>query len=139
MGGPIWVNTMKQALAGVKDTPFTPPSGVIQKPVCYGNGGLASASGPNTYNEYFLASALPSNTCHVQEEEKEEQKPEETPVTEEPANEDTNTGTGSGNDTGNGNGGTNSPGSGTGNGGTGTGNTGTGGSVNLPGNGILNP
>lgn len=138
MGGPIWVSTMRQALAGVKDTPFAPPSGVIQKPVCYGNGGLASTSGPNTYNEYFLASALPSNTCQVQEEKKEEQKPEETPVTEEPT-EDEVTGDGDGT----GNGGANNPGTGTGNGGTGTGGgsaggSGTGGGT-PPGNGILNP
>lgn len=130
MAGPIWVSTIRQTLSGLKDTPFTPPSGVIQKPVCYGNGGLASTSGPNTYNEYFLASALPSNTCQVQEEKKEEQKPEETPVTEEPVEEDENTGTGNGN----GNGGANNPGNGTGNGGTG-GN----GTVTPPVNGVITP
>lgn len=130
MGGPIWVNTMRDALKGVKDTPFTQPSGIIQKPICYGNGGLASSSGPNTYNEFFLSSALPSTTCQVQEEKKEEQKPEETPVVEEPVDEDTGTGDGTGNPD-------------TGNGGTGGGNSGgsggTGGGVTPPGNGIINP
>jgi 1A family penicillin-binding protein len=63
MAGPIWVSTMKQALAGVANTQFTVPSGVIQKPVCYGTGALASNSGSGTYNEYFLASALPTETC----------------------------------------------------------------------------
>lgn len=129
MGGPIWVNTMRDALAGVKDTPFTLPSGVIQKPVCYGNGGLASSSGPNTYNEYFLSSALPSNTCQVQEEKKEEQKPEEKPVVEKPVDEDTGTGDG---DT------ANPPGNGTGNGnGNGTGNGG--GNSGGSGGGVVTP
>lgn len=134
MGGPIWVNTMRQALASVKDTPFTPPSGVIQKPVCYGNGGLASASGPNTYNEYFLSSALPSNTCQVQEEKKVEQKPpEEEPVIKDP--EDKNPGTGGGNDNPNPSTGTGS-GTGTGNGGgTGIGS----GGITPPGNGVITP
>jgi 1A family penicillin-binding protein len=79
MAGPIWVNTMKQALAGVPNTPFAVPPGVIQKPICYGTGGLASEAGTNTYNEYFLASALPTLTCSpTKAEEKVEQKPEET-------------------------------------------------------------
>lgn len=131
MAGPIWVNTMRQALAGVKDTPFTPPAGVVQKPVCYGNGGLASSSGPNTYNEYFLSSALPSTTCQVQEEKKEEQKPEEEPTVEEPVEEDTNNGNGNGNGED-----ADNPGNGTGNGG---GNSGGTGGINLPGNGVITP
>ncbi|HEU5122101.1 MAG TPA: PBP1A family penicillin-binding protein, partial [Candidatus Saccharimonadales bacterium] len=79
MAGPIWVNTMRQALNGVQNTPFTPPSDVIQKPVCYG-GGLANSSGVNTYNEYFLASALPTKTCSAQQKQQEpEKQPEEEP------------------------------------------------------------
>ncbi|MFI5212527.1 MAG: PBP1A family penicillin-binding protein [Candidatus Saccharimonadales bacterium] len=74
MAGPIWVNTMKQALAGIPNTPFAVPSGIIQKPVCYAGGGLASAPGYGTYNEYFLASALPSGTCSPQK------APEATPT-----------------------------------------------------------
>jgi penicillin-binding protein 1A len=62
MAGPIWINTMKQALAGVPNTPFTVAPGIVQKAVCFGNGGLANSSGVNTYNEYFLASALPTAT-----------------------------------------------------------------------------
>jgi 1A family penicillin-binding protein len=65
MAGPIWVNTMQAALEGVPDTKFTIPAGIIQKPVCYGSGGLANSSGTNTYNEYFLASALPTATCNA--------------------------------------------------------------------------
>jgi 1A family penicillin-binding protein len=67
MAGPIWVNTMKAALSGIPNTPFPMPSGVIQKPICYGSGGLASESSYNTYNEYFLASALPTTTCVSQQ------------------------------------------------------------------------
>lgn len=88
MAGPIWVNTMRQGLEGVKDTGFTQPSGIVQKPICYGNGGLAATSGTNTYNEYFLASALPKTTCNAQQKQQEPQKKEEEPVIEQPQNED---------------------------------------------------
>jgi 1A family penicillin-binding protein len=79
MAGPIWVNTMKQALTGVPNTPFVVPPGIIQKPICYGSGALSSGSGINTYNEYFLASALPVATCSPQQktEEKTEDKPKD--------------------------------------------------------------
>lgn len=63
MAGPIWVPTMSDALKGQPNIPFPIPSDIVQKPVCYGTGSLASESGYNTYNEYFLASALPSTTC----------------------------------------------------------------------------
>jgi 1A family penicillin-binding protein len=77
MAGPIWINTMKQALAGIPNTPFTIPAGVIQKSVCSGTGALSSGSGAGTYNEYFLASALPSATCSP----KQAPPPVETPAT----------------------------------------------------------
>jgi 1A family penicillin-binding protein len=113
MAGPIWIKTMQQALAGVKDTPFTPPAGVIQKPICYGNYGLASSSGTNTYNEYFLASALPTVTCNAQQKEEPQKQPEPepeevTPIqpapTTPPEDEETtppDNGNGSGNNNGN--------------------------------------
>lgn len=82
MAGPIWVKTMRQALEGIADTPFPVASGIVQKPVCYGSGGLANASGTNTYNEYFLASALPTNRCTAAQ--KEPEKPAEKPKEEEP-------------------------------------------------------
>lgn len=63
MAGPIWLNTMKQALAGAPNVEFIVAPGIVQKPVCYGSGGLANTSGTNTYNEYFLASALPTELC----------------------------------------------------------------------------
>jgi penicillin-binding protein 1A len=112
MAGPIWINTMKQALAGVPNTPFTVAPGIVQKAVCFGNGGLANSSGVNTYNEYFLASALPTATCTSAQKEpekpaekpQEEEKPKETTPTDEIPTEDTNTGSGNGSGNGNGNG-----------------------------------
>ncbi len=148
MAGPIWINAMKQALSGVPNTPFTVPSGVIQKPVCRGDGGLASTSGTNTYNEYFLSSALPSNTCNAQQKQEEPVKKEEEPATDETKNQNTS-GSGNGNTNGTGNGTGNSGtggtgGTGTGNGsgngsGGGTGTGGTGGGTTPPTGNILNP
>lgn len=77
MAGPIWVNTMKQALQGVPNTQFPIAGGIVQKQVCYGNGGLANNSGSNTYDEYFLASALPTARCNATQ--KEVEKPAEKP------------------------------------------------------------
>lgn len=74
MAGPIWIDTMEQALKNVTDTAFPVPGGVIRKPVCYGTGALASAAGYNTYNEYFLATALPTNICSATEGPKVENK-----------------------------------------------------------------
>ena len=128
MAGPIWVKTMRQALEGIADTPFSIASGIVQKAVCYGSGGLANASGTNTYNEYFLASALPTTQCTAaqKEPEKPAEKPkEDEPVTNEqdssesdsPTTPNGSGGNGQGNNNGNGNG------SDTGTGGTGGGTT----------------
>jgi 1A family penicillin-binding protein len=85
MAGPIWVNTMTEALQDVPDAPFAVPSGIVERPVCFGNGGLAEQAGTNTYNEYFISWALPTATCTAaQEQPKEEEKqPEEEPETNE--------------------------------------------------------
>lgn len=66
MAGPIWRNTMTKLLSGKKDVPFPMPSNIVQRQVCYGNGGLADKSGPNTYNEYFMSGALPSDRCNAE-------------------------------------------------------------------------
>lgn len=131
MAGPIWVNTMKTALKGIPNTAFPIPSGVIQKPVCYGTGSLASGSSSNTYNEYFLASALPTTTCDTTQQKTETQTQDTT--TSNPSN-NTNSSQTTTNDnttTSGGTGGTGAAGTGTtgtGTGGTtGTGSTGTGG------------
>jgi penicillin-binding protein 1A len=128
MAGPIWVNTMKQALGGVSDTKFTVPSGVTQRSVCYSNGGLASSSGNGTYSEYFLAWRLPTETCTpiIETPKQPEKQKEEDTSTDK--NNDSSTSNGSGSGNGNGNSTTNpGNGSGTGNGsGSGSG-TGTGG------------
>jgi len=145
MAGPIWINAMKQALGGVPNTPFTVPAGVIQKPVCYGNYGLASASGTNTYNEYFLASALPTTTCNAQQKKEEPVKKEEEPTTDETDDQNNSGSSGNGNSTGSGNQNGSNGGTGTdnGNGGS-TGNgsgsgSGSGGTTTPPGGNILNP
>lgn len=63
MAGPIWRKTMTQLLNGRQDKPFAIPSGIVQREVCKGNGGLADKKGPNTYNEFFMSGALPTNNC----------------------------------------------------------------------------
>lgn len=122
MAGPIWVKTMKQALANVPNTPFLIPSGVIQKPVCYSNGGLSSSSGAGTYNEYFLSSALPSETCSPKQETKTESKPEEDSNTSNNSSDNTSSSSGS-------------SGSGSNGGTSGSGSTGTGGNTGTGGTG----
>ncbi|MEO7904402.1 MAG: hypothetical protein ABIR91_01260, partial [Candidatus Saccharimonadales bacterium] len=82
MAGPIWRSTMIDALANVRDSPFAVPSGVVQKSVCYGNGGLSSGSGDGTYREYFLSSALPTARCSPTV--KPDKPVQETPKPEEP-------------------------------------------------------
>ena len=143
MAGPIWVNTMKQALQGVPNTPFAMPSGVIQKPICYGSGALASSSGYGTYNEYFLSSALPSATCSPQQPtpQKTEDKTKDTPDTS-TKKDDTTTDSGtSGGSTGD----STTPvvpgtGNGTGSGtGGGTSGSGSGSGITPPTGGILTP
>ena len=42
------------------------PSSIVQKAVCTANGGLASKSGPNTYNEFFMTGAFPTNSCEAE-------------------------------------------------------------------------
>ena len=63
MAGPIWRGTMTKLLAGKKDVPFVVPSNIVQRQVCLSNGGLAANAGPNTYTEYFMSGALPTNSC----------------------------------------------------------------------------
>lgn len=85
MAGPIWLSTMKAALANTPNTPFTVPSGVVQKQVCT-NGGLSDVEiKGKTRSEYFLSTALPTLSCNDKPvEEKQPEKPqEEQPDTEE--------------------------------------------------------
>jgi len=155
MAGPIWVKTMKQALQGVPNTPFTIPSGIVQKPVCASNGGIANTSGNGTYTEYFLSTALPTATCEIKQNTKPETKTEDESDTTQnkPTNSNSSSGGGNGTDetntgsgstggtsgtggTGSGTGGTSGGGgTGTGTGGTGTGGTGGTGGITPPGTG----
>lgn len=72
MAGPVWINAMQAALASTANTSFPVPSGVVQRPVCFGTGALANTAGDNTYNEHFLGSALPTETCTATDKAKEE-------------------------------------------------------------------
>jgi penicillin-binding protein 1A len=144
MAGPIWRNTMRQALDGIANQEFPVPSTVIQKPVCYGTDSLAQAAGSNTFNEYFLASNLPSSTCNATqksiETEATNKNEDKTDEAEKKTNTDTSSGTGDGTpdtntdtDTGTGTGGTGTgTDTGTGTGGTTTPGTGTGGTTTTP-------
>lgn len=63
MAGPVWRKTMQQLLSGQADKKFAVPSSIVQRSVCTRNGGLATKSGSGTYNEYFMAGALPTESC----------------------------------------------------------------------------
>lgn len=84
MAGPIWVNTMSQALAGKPDKAFTIPAGIVQRSVCFGQEALATRGGYGTFSEFFMSSALPDDGCTPidepkpeKEKEKEDKKEEE--------------------------------------------------------------
>lgn len=66
MAGPIWRNTMTKILSGKKNTQFPVPGGITQRDVCTGTGGLATKAGSNTYKEFFMTGALPTNNCNVE-------------------------------------------------------------------------
>lgn len=66
MAGPIWRNTMTKLLSGKANVQFPVPTTIVQRNVCKGNGGLAEKAGSNTYSEYFMAGALPTNSCNVE-------------------------------------------------------------------------
>jgi 1A family penicillin-binding protein len=84
MAGPIWLSTMKQALANTPNTPFTVPSGVVQRQVC-SNGSLADSEvRDQTHAEYFLSTALPTERCSVSQ-------PVQQPTEDEQSNSTTNT------------------------------------------------
>jgi 1A family penicillin-binding protein len=80
MAGPIWVRAMQRILADQPNVSFPMPSGIVQRPICFSNGGLANTAGSGTYNEYFLGSALPKETCTTKskaEEDAEKKKQEQ--------------------------------------------------------------
>lgn len=97
MAGPIWINTMSQALQGAPNVAFTIPAGIVQRAVCFGQEALASRSGYGTFSEYFSLSALPSATCtpieepKPEEEEKKDEEPAETEEETEDEDEDEDT------------------------------------------------
>jgi 1A family penicillin-binding protein len=72
MAGPIWVRAMQRILADQPNAAFPVPPGIVQRAICYSNGGLANTSGSGTYNESFLGSALPKETCTTKSKAQEE-------------------------------------------------------------------
>lgn len=78
MAAPIWRAIMRTATAG--DSPeFNPPSGVVEKSICYSDGGVASYSGQGTYQEHFLVTKVPDpGSCSAprREEPREDQDEE---------------------------------------------------------------
>lgn len=128
MAGPIWVRTMQKALTGQPNAQFPVPENVVKRSVCSSNGGLATSGGNGTYEEYFLVTALPTNSCtptvetpkeEKKEEEKKPKKEEQTEETEETQEPPTDSsgdattppddGSGDSGDTGSGTGGGTSP------------------------------
>lgn len=65
MAGPIWRNTMRRILANQPNVEFPVPSGVVERLTC-ANGGLANRAGEGTFNEYYVAGALPTTECYVE-------------------------------------------------------------------------
>ena len=63
MAGPIWRNTMQKLLANKANEDFPMPSGIVQRATCISNGGLATKAGNGTYNEFYMAGALPTESC----------------------------------------------------------------------------
>ncbi len=62
MAGPIWRGTMTELLANQPDKKFDKPDGIVTRLTCT-NGGLASEPGVGTYNEVYMAGALPTESC----------------------------------------------------------------------------
>ena len=93
MAGPIWVRTMQKALSGQPNAQFPVPENIVKRAVCYGSGGLATTAGANTYEEYFLATALPTNSCTPVQQKQETKPQEEEPKTKQEKKQDA-TGTG---------------------------------------------
>ena len=65
MAGPIWRGTMRSLLANIPNESFAVPSGVVQKLTCP-NGGIANRAGDGTFNEYYIAGALPTISCTIE-------------------------------------------------------------------------
>ncbi|HET7630459.1 MAG TPA: PBP1A family penicillin-binding protein, partial [Candidatus Saccharimonadales bacterium] len=65
--GPIWRQMMERTFQDVPEQDFEQPANVVQRRVCYSNGGLVTGNGTDgTYMEYFLENHLPTESCHVE-------------------------------------------------------------------------
>lgn len=66
MAGPIWRSAMTKFLSGTNNEQFVKPNSIVERSVCKTDGGLAIRAASNTYNELFMAGALPTNTCNAE-------------------------------------------------------------------------
>lgn len=73
---PIWNTIMKSLLAGTPEIGWSPPSGIVQTPICTITGTLACDGCP-TKNEWFLAETTPKFSCNPESIAKMKEKPKE--------------------------------------------------------------
>lgn len=66
MAGPIWRTAMTKMLSGAQNEQFVRPNSIVERNVCKSDGGLAIKQASNTYSEFFMAGALPTNTCNAE-------------------------------------------------------------------------
>ncbi|HCR55925.1 TPA: hypothetical protein DIV49_03050 [Candidatus Saccharibacteria bacterium] len=76
MAGPIWRSFMQSVLDGTSNEAFKQPAGIVKLLVC-SNGKKADRAGTGTFNEYFLASAQPKESCNVPDKKKDKPKKDE--------------------------------------------------------------
>ncbi len=61
---PIWVDFMKNALAGVRSRPFPVPADtIVFADICAETGLLANPRCPKVISESFLTGTVPTSTC----------------------------------------------------------------------------
>lgn len=62
---PVWIETMKVALADADPQPFEVPEGVTWRKVCTESGVLAVPECPDTYREIFVDGDEPTELCPI--------------------------------------------------------------------------
>lgn len=62
---PIWVDFMKEALAGRPSQEFFPPPGIVWVTVDPTSGGIATAACPTRVTEVFIAGTEPKHVCSL--------------------------------------------------------------------------
>jgi penicillin-binding protein 1A len=62
---PVWIDVMKEALAGLELEPFEVPAGIVWRQVCPESGVLATPDCPEPYREMFLENHEPVESCFL--------------------------------------------------------------------------